>query len=564
MKKILFPMVILLMAASLLLVNCGGKSGDTVATIGSETISVETLKDDLLRAYRTPAAARKQTLETRLNILQVMITTQLKKLEASDLGLRELPHIQEKAKQYLEGEAMNRLYELEIINVIAGDEVIADFYAHDKKEVKAAHILLVWPQAGSAADSADVRQRADDIYQLALQGGDFNVLATEHTEEPGGDERGGDLGWFGWGRMTSAFQDVAWEMNPGEISQPVETRFGIHIIHLEEQRTKELPPLEDVRTDIQRNIMQTQRQQIAELVETFFVEMRADFQFSFTDKLDELLILLGETESEGNPFASFDEATKAWVIGTSSVGDITVRDMEDKVNERPRPGLQFSDRKTLEDLVDGIAVPMLLTELATQKGLLEDEGVVAAAELSLARDLEQELTGLEVDDRVNVTEEMIRTYFDENREQFINKPTVQVQEIFVTEETLAKQVYARARAGENFGALATKHTERSSAQSDNGMLPPFPPGRYGEMGEAAFNLEVGEIAGPIKLGSKFSVIKLISKTEATPRGYEESERQVRTMLETELRERAQQDLMDRLFEKFPVAVDTDRVQTLFM
>ena len=230
------------------------------------------------------------------------------------------------------------------------------------------------------------------------------------------------------------------------------------------------------------------------MVDAFFVQMRGDFQFSFTDKLDELLVLLGETESEGNPFAGLDEATKDWVVGTSMVGDVSVRDMEDKVNERPRPGLEFSDRSTLEDLVDGIAVPMLLTELARQKGLFEDEDVVAAAELSLARDLEQELTALEVDDRVNVTEEMIGTYFEENREQFLNKPTVQVQEIFVTEEELAQQVVARARRGENFGALATKYTERSSAQADNGMLPPFPPGRYGAMGEAAFKIEIGETA----------------------------------------------------------------------
>jgi len=238
--------------------------------------------------------------------------------------------------------------------------------------------------------------------------------------------------------------------------------------------------------------------------------------------------------------------------------------MEEKINERPRPGLVFSDRTALEELVDGIAVPLLLTELARQKGLFEDEGVVEAAELSLARDLEQELTALEIDNQINITDEMVREYFDENRGEFINKPTVQVQEVFVTEEELAQQVVARARAGEDFGGLAEKYTERTSAKADNGMLPPFPPGRYGTMGETAFNIDIGEISGPIKLGNKFSVIKLISRTEASPKTFEESERQVRSLLETELRDNVQQGLMDRLLEKFPVAVDTERVQTLFM
>ncbi|MBC8478664.1 peptidylprolyl isomerase [bacterium] len=564
MKRIILPITLMMIFAALLLTNCSGPSGDSVATVGSETITVTTLQEDRLRAYRTPAAAGKQTLETRLNILQTMITTQLKKLEAADRGLSELPEIKAKAQEYLESEAVNKLYELEIVNVVAGDEAIARFYENDRLEVKAAHVLLVWPQDATAADSADVRMRADEIYQKSLQDGDFAKLAGAYTEEPGGKERGGDLGWFGWGRMDPLFQEVAWQMRPGSISEPVETRFGIHIIHLEERREKSLPPLEDVKIDIERKIMQSQRQQVADMVDAYFSKLHETYQLTFSDKLDELLTLINTTNSEGNPFAGLDGEVKGWVVATTTQHEITVQDMEDKVNETPRAGIEFPTRESLEELVDGIAIPLLLTAAATQKGLLENPEVVARADLALARDLDLELTRIEVDEKVNVTEEMQRAFFNEHTDQFMTKPTVQVQEIFVSDETKAQELVARARAGVGFKGLAIANTERTSAQAEGGLLPPFPPGRYGEMGKIAFTLEVGEIAGPIALGSKFSIIKLISRTEATPMPYEEAERMVRSTLEQELREKAQQELMEKLLAKYTVVVDTERVRTLFM
>jgi PPIC-type PPIASE domain len=131
-------------------------------------------------------------------------------------------------------------------------------------EIKARHILLV-PKRDSAnaevapAEQQALRQRAEQIRaRAAAPGQDFGALAAETTEEPGGKERGGDLGWFGRGRMVAQFEEAAFQLQPGQVSPVVETPFGFHVIKVEDRRQT---PMGENREPFRQHARQQAQQQ---------------------------------------------------------------------------------------------------------------------------------------------------------------------------------------------------------------------------------------------------------------------------------------------------------------
>jgi peptidyl-prolyl cis-trans isomerase SurA len=96
--------------------------------------------------------------------------------------------------------------------------------------------------AGSPSDSAwdEAKAEADSLKALLDEGADFVELATANTDEPGGDERGGDLGWFRRGVMLREFEDVAFGLPDGQVSEPVRTVYGWHVIKVERSRPGEI------------------------------------------------------------------------------------------------------------------------------------------------------------------------------------------------------------------------------------------------------------------------------------------------------------------------------------
>ncbi|MGM9833153.1 MAG: peptidylprolyl isomerase [Candidatus Limisoma sp.] len=99
----------------------------------------------------------------------------------------------------------------------------------DPGQVNVEHILKLFPQNATGEQKAQVKHTVDSIYALVKAGGDFEQLARENSED-GSAKQDGLLPWFGVGQMVPQFEKVAFDLADGEISEPFETRYGIHII----------------------------------------------------------------------------------------------------------------------------------------------------------------------------------------------------------------------------------------------------------------------------------------------------------------------------------------------
>ena len=127
-------------------------------------------------------------------------------------------------------------------------------------EIHARHILLA---SEDDAKKALARVKA---------GEDFAKVATELSKDPAGE--GGDLGWFTKDRMVPEFSEVAFKMEPGQISDPVKTQFGWHIIKVEEKRMKTFPPFDQLKDQAMRYVEQkAQSDEIATLRKDAKIEL---------------------------------------------------------------------------------------------------------------------------------------------------------------------------------------------------------------------------------------------------------------------------------------------------
>lgn len=114
------------------------------------------------------------------------------------------------------------------------------------EEVKARHILLR-PQGDDEQAWNQALERARQVAARArLAGADFGALAREFSEDPASRENGGELGWFSRNRMVKEFEDAAFSLKPGEVSDPVRSQFGYHVILVEEKHSKRTKTLEEV------------------------------------------------------------------------------------------------------------------------------------------------------------------------------------------------------------------------------------------------------------------------------------------------------------------------------
>jgi peptidyl-prolyl cis-trans isomerase C len=205
-----------------------------------------------------------------------------KMLSSSDLTEADL-------KSHMKrGIAIEQLVDKEIVQKIAvSDKEIRTYYDSNlerfkqPEQVKASHILIKLDPEADKSAKAKARKEIETIQKKVKKGEDFEALAKEHSGCPS-SEKGGDLGYFGRGNMVKPFEDAAFALEPGQVSDIVETRFGYHLIKVTDKKPPATVSFDEVKESIGGHLKQQQVRikvlaYVEELrdkakVETFLVE----------------------------------------------------------------------------------------------------------------------------------------------------------------------------------------------------------------------------------------------------------------------------------------------------
>src|SRR5262245_12334050 len=167
-------------------------------------------------------------------------------------------------KEALTDDAMHKVY----------DEAVKQI--GEEKEVRARHILVRTP-AGDDKASKEAEDKVKAVITRLKKGEDFAKVAGEVTEDPSGKANGGDLGYFTKEQMVPEFSEAAFKLDKGQVSDPVKTQFGWHVIKVEDKRVKPAPKFEDVKPQIENYVT---RKAQAELV----TKLRGDAKIERMDK----------------------------------------------------------------------------------------------------------------------------------------------------------------------------------------------------------------------------------------------------------------------------------------
>jgi peptidyl-prolyl cis-trans isomerase D len=144
------------------------------------------------------------------------------------------------------------------------DKQIGEYYASHQQEFASAeqlHVrhILIRPKTQDDAGWRDAQGRAREVYAKAVAPkADFGAVAKQFSEDPGSKDSGGDLGWFARGRMVKEFEDAAFALQPGEVSGPVKSQFGYHILKLEGRKPGGVRPLSEVQDEIKGKLLEGQ------------------------------------------------------------------------------------------------------------------------------------------------------------------------------------------------------------------------------------------------------------------------------------------------------------------
>jgi TolB-like protein len=203
------------------------------------------------------------------------------------------------------------VYEKAVLDAVISDRYLHELYAKSSTEINARHILIQFdgiPRSGSDRSKTEALALMGQISNRLSQGEPFENLAMEFTEDPSGKENGGDLGWFGWGKMVESFQEAAFKMDPGEISSVVETSFGFHIIKLEATRELVRGTFEDAKSSLKQQASKAKSQELGQKANQFLEDLKLGSGFEIiTDNVHDLFMVFDKSSNEQRPM---DEVLK--------------------------------------------------------------------------------------------------------------------------------------------------------------------------------------------------------------------------------------------------------------
>jgi parvulin-like peptidyl-prolyl isomerase len=532
---------------------CADKpSSDTLLKIGSDYLTTE-------KFYQFLPKNRFDLLSDKNKTNQVIqfAKEQLMLKDAVRLGFPKRKEITDQTYIYNQEQLVTDYLNKTILDSLISEDYLHHVYEQMGVEIKASHVLISFhPDAPEPITEEAAYKKALVVYDLAVAGTPFEELAQKYSDDPGSKSTG-DLGYFSFGRMVPQFQEAAYALKIGEISKPVRTQYGFHIIKVFDRRPKQTKSYSELKEYIKDQAMRTRIQELrnayAQLVKNLRqkhgVTLHLDAINAFCTQYGQQKTKLQESPDQfiapleilatfkvEEPLLSYDNKVFAqdWFV--------------DRLNDKPeRIPPNMDDPTVVSDILESMASNDILMALAVSSGFAKDKDFVLRSQAFANRLILEAYRKEMIENQIILNEDSLKAYYEHHKfEKYMGEDLAEVQEIYMTDSSKAAQVLHLALGGANFDTMATRYTERFKENERPGYLGLISAKQYGGIGKTAHTNACNTIhEGLVKSGKGYSIIKVFEKEAAKPKDLES----IKTQVSRDYSRLAESRLDTELFEK---------------
>ncbi len=517
-----------------------------VARVDGMEISPQEFEAALLKKYQSPARVDTLSPTEKRRVLEELIEQKLIYLEALSLQLDRRPLIQEKLRSFRETMLIDKLIEKNVVDSILTERRLRKFYRVYGGEIRLRQIYL--PATSTAYRQAanrknDVDHTFQSIQAHLAAGADFAELAKLYSRDARTSSRGGDTGWVRWGQLPKEVQEVAFHLSLHQISKPIRSGFGYYIIQLTGRHKR---PFDQEKRTLQYQLAAIYARTINDARESFYFRLSR----KYGARLHEAAInwLADHIGPNFAPWRGLKKEARRKVLASAAGISVTIQDLIAHLGDRA-PRYHWTATTIRKFVREMLRRQITLAEAKKQ-------GISAESETRkfLEEQLVQYLKDLKKKTVPLPTEAELREYFRRHAELFQIPERVRVREIYVEDVLLVEKIMKWLRNGQDFVELVRKYTSRTSNEHHDGDLGWFTARQRPNLFDAAQQIEVGQIAGPIAVPGGFSIIQLLKRQEAGELSFAEAESIVKKYALQEKRQRALRAWVDSLKQKREVQI----------
>ncbi len=516
MKKYAIGLVLVILTMSAF-IGCGKSDDKVIADIGGYKLTTSEFNDYFSRTRLTFPTAQDE-FNKRREVLDTMIITRLLVQAAYEKGIDKMDEIDRIILANKDRFLLDALYQSLIAEQAKATDVeLQDFYNRLELKYRASHILV-----------AD-KDTAQMLFDKILAGENLEQLAFDYSIDPQAKRNKGDLGYFVWGSMIDEFQETVYQMDPGEIAPPFKTKFGYHIVKLVDKLPNEnRAPFISMKENIRSQV--TQRKTMA-ILEDFYANLKIKYPITIDTSTCDYLVhkreqmyppqVLKTLPKNDFDVTQLDRNEKELILATiKDGGQMTLNEYLTQLQNVPaqfRPNLD--DYDSLATMVFELKKMDILSIEAVRQGFDNEENYLAQLKLFKELNMAGIMRNDSIPGVITPDENMARTYYEENSDEFTNPAQIHVYEILLSDEIKARKLAKSIRSLKAFKEKAMDLTERAGKRSSSGDLGYITRQWYPEIFDLAKKTDLGAIGGPVVSQRKYSIFYVIDKIEPELKDY---------------------------------------------